>query len=136
MNVGIGLGVGVVGVGATVGVAVGKRVGVAIGVGGGIGVNVGVGVDEVQATNAGTTAIANKANKVLRCSTTIAKTLPCMAKAIMTLSLVGKCKINVVGLGRRGWTSGSCYTCQKSSILPVWGALGVVARATDLCIIS
>ena len=42
--------------------------------------NVGVGVDEVHATNAGTTAIASKAIKVLRCSTTIAKTLPCMAR--------------------------------------------------------
>lgn len=52
--------------GVSVGVAVGKGVGVVVGVGEGIGVNVGVGVDEVHTTNAGTTAIARKANKALR----------------------------------------------------------------------
>ena len=68
-----------VGLSVTVGVAVGKGVGVVVGVGGNMGVDVGVGVDEVHDTNTGTTAIARKANKVLR-STTIAKTLPCMAR--------------------------------------------------------
>ena len=72
--------------GVGVGVAVGRGVGVVVGVGGDIGVDVGVGVDEVHDTNTGITAIARKANKVLR-STTIVKTLPCMAKAIRTLSL-------------------------------------------------
>ena len=96
--------------------------------------NVGVGVDEVHATNAGTTAIANKANKALRCSTTIAKTLPCMAK---TDSIIGREVQN-----KRGWAGSSgldewiLLHVPKASLLPVWGALGVVARATDLHIIS
>ena len=75
------------------GVAVGKIAGIVVGVGGDIGADVcvgvgmGVGVDEVHDTNTGTTAIAKRANKVLRFSTTIAETLLCKAKAIMTLSL-------------------------------------------------